>query len=218
MKRTKDRFKTFKITPCSSSHQHISSSSRNSSTSLFLSLALDSVFPEIQDNQNQRPFIAQNPQPTKPSRPKLWNASTKLACLIALQPIIQNNKPLLLDYSTNTTFATSRPSSSSSEDDDCLQTTSPAATNHSSARAASSSSSCPCSAARGGKGGSLFWGGFVLCVFYLLILAVGLVGLSVLQEEDFGKCARRTKTTKNEGQNTHQEDLSLSLSVTVASD
>jgi hypothetical protein len=177
MKRTKDRFKTFKITPCSSSHQHISSSSRNSSTSLFLSLALDSVFPEIQDNQNQRPFIAQNPQPTKPSRPKLWNASTKLACLIALQPIIQNNKTLLLGYSTNTRFATSR-LSSSSEDDDCLQTTSPAATNHCSARAASSSSSsCPCSAARGGKGGSLFWGGFVLCVFYLLILAVGLVGL-----------------------------------------
>jgi hypothetical protein len=137
MKRTKDRFETFKITPCSSSHQHISSS-RSSSTSLFLSLALDSAFTEIQDNHNQRPFITQNPQPTKPSRPKLWNGSTKLACLIALQPIIQNKKPLLLGYSTNTRFATSRPSSSS-EDDDCLQTTSPAATNHCSARAASSS-------------------------------------------------------------------------------
>jgi hypothetical protein len=175
MKRTKDRFETFKITPCSSSHQHISRS-RSSSTSLFLSLALDSVFPEIQDNHNQTPFIAQNPQPTKPSRPKLWNGSTKLACLIGLQPIIQNKKPVLLGYSTNTRFATSRPSSSSSEDDDCLETTSPAATNHCSARAASSCS-CPCSAARGGKGGSLFWGGFVLCVFYLLILVVVLVGL-----------------------------------------
>ncbi len=85
MKRTKDRFETFKITPCFSSHQHISSS-RSSSTSL----ALDSVFSQIQDNHNQRPFIAQNPQPTKPSRPKLWNGSTELACLIALQPITQN--------------------------------------------------------------------------------------------------------------------------------
>ncbi len=44
VKRTKDRFETFKITPCSSSHQHISSS-RSSSTSLSLSLSisLDSV-------------------------------------------------------------------------------------------------------------------------------------------------------------------------------
>jgi Na+-transporting methylmalonyl-CoA/oxaloacetate decarboxylase gamma subunit len=61
----------------------------------------------------------------------------------------------------------------------------------------------------------LLWGGFVLCVFYLLILVVGLVGLWVLLKEDFAKCARRTKTTKNKGQNTHQESLSLSLSLSV---
>jgi hypothetical protein len=61
MKRTKDRFKTFKITPCSSSHQHISSSSRSSSTSLFLSLALDSVFPEIQDKPKSKTFHSSKP-------------------------------------------------------------------------------------------------------------------------------------------------------------